>query len=157
KLNPGDKGKQQRPKITDMTFLQLWDELRDLERRLNIPVPLGRLTAEELGARKVLLQKRRDDLTSPVRGQIHQEEAVSFACFGFTLVGIPLGIRVHRRETNVGIALALVLVSVYYSFILLGKALDTRPEFAPHLIVWLPNFFFQATGAVLLWRANRGV
>jgi len=146
-----------RPKISDMTFLQLWDELRDLERRINRVEPLRNLSAEQLKAKKREWQMRRKDLTSVVRVQIHQQVAFSFACFGFTLIGIPLGIRMHRRETNVGIAVALVLVAIYYSFVVLGKALDTRPEFAPHLIVWLPNFIFQAVGAVLLWRANRGV
>jgi len=155
-LNPKFERGSQTPQISEMTFSQLLAELHDLEQRMARPVPLPKLSSPELKARKLEWQKQRQDLTSPVRVQIHQQVAFSFACFGFTLVGIPLGIRVHRRETNVGIALALVLVVIYYSFVLLGKALDTRPEFVPHLIVWLPNFIFQAIGAVLLWRANRG-
>ena len=155
-LKSKEKGNE-RPRISDMTFLQLCDELRQLERGMSMPEPLRNLSAEQLEAKKREWAKQRQDLTSPVRVQIHQQVAFSFACFGFTLVGIPLGIQVHRRETNIGIALALGLVAIYYSFILVGKSLDTRPEFAPHLIVWLPNFIFQAVGAVLLWRANRGV
>ena len=142
--------------INDMTFAQLRAELRDMERRFSLP-PAANLTKVQARELMLKIRKTRDDFTTPIRVQIHRQWAASFACFGFTLLGIPLGIRVHRRETNVGFFIALILVLVYYGLLLVGMGLDTRPEFAPHLIVWLPNFLFQAVGAVLLWRANRGI
>ena len=144
-----------KPKISDMTFWQLQDELRDLEQRFSLPPAAS--APSELQAQLREVAKQRTDLTEPIHVEMHRQIAFSFACFGFTLIGIPLGIRVHRRETNVGVAMALVLVLIYYSFVILGESLSARPEFAPHLIFWVPNFIFQAVGAVLLWRANRGI
>jgi lipopolysaccharide export system permease protein len=143
-----------RPGLSDMTFLQLWNELLVVEKRFSLPLA-RKLTANELRAAKQQLVKERADITTPIRVHIHRQAAFSFACFGFTLVGIPLGIRVHRRETNIGIAIALMLAGIYFSMILLAQSLDTKPQYAPYLIVWIPNFVFQAVGAVLLWRANR--
>ena len=144
------------PKISDMTFGQLRNKLQELEN-LNLAPPVGTNSPAAWRDQLASLRRQQKDFTEPVRVEMHRQIAFSFACFGFTLVGIPLGIRVHRRETNIGVALALVLVVVYYAFIMLGESLSSRPEFYPHLILWLPNFIFQAVGVGLLWRANRGL
>lgn len=149
--------RQPATKISDMTYRQLWRELRELNQRLIHAPALPRGSSAELRVHQRELEQNRAELTSPLRVQIHRRVAFSFACIAFTLVGIPLGIRSHRRETTFGIALALLLVMVYYSFFILGSALDLRPEYSPHLLLWLPNFIFQAAGAVFLWRANRGL
>ena len=143
--------------LSDMTFHQLRQKLRELEQLSGRGQPVAPATSDELREQKRRLETMKADLTMPVRVQMHRQAAFSFACIGFTLVGIPLGIRAHRRETSIGIAMALILVLIYFSFIFLGQSLETRPELAPHLILWLPNFIFQAVGAVLLWRADRGI
>lgn len=155
-LKPVSKAHEE-PKLSEMTFLQLQSKLRELEEADRKSLPVEIKGPEELRAELRRPEPMKGDLTMPVRVQIHRQISFSFACIGFTLVGIPLGLRAHRRETSAGVAMAIVLVLIYYSFIILGQSLETRAEFAPHLIVWLPNFIFQAAGAVLLWRANRGV
>jgi len=157
--NEPSEVKAEKMQLSDMTFRELRAQLRLLESRVRYLGPLPKLPLPPEVAQEKLREIKafREDITLPIRIQIHSKIAFSFASIGFTLVGIPLGIRAHRRETTFGIALALILVVVYYSFFIIGQSLDTRPEFFPHLILWAPNFLFQAIGMVLLWRANRGI
>lgn len=125
----GGTGPERRqPKISEMTLQQLLEEYEEGMR---------------VGIRPY-----------PVVLQIHRQVAFSLACIGFTLVGIPLGIRAHRRETSAGLGIAVVLALVYYAFIILADSWEGLPERRPHWIVWFPNFLFQGLGAWLLWRAN---
>lgn len=120
---------RKRLKISEMTFFQLLTEYYDWRRRGVDP--------------------------TPVAVQMHQQVAFSFASISFTLVGIPLGIRTHRRETTAGMGIAIVLLLLYYGFIVLAQAWETYPNRHPELLPWLPNILFQVVGALLLWRANR--
>lgn len=116
---------------------------------------LSEMTHRQL--RIELDRARREGLADgPVIFHLHRQMASSFACFGFMLVGIPLGIRAHRRETSVGLAMALGVAMVYYLLHAVAQSLENRPEFYPHLLNWLPNFLFIALGGGLFWRANRG-
>jgi lipopolysaccharide export system permease protein len=137
----------ERVRLSNMTFRQLQNERVRVEQKL----ALANQAQNAAEARK-----NRDEFVTPIRVHMNWQVAFSFACFGFTLIGIPLAIRVHRRETNIGFAIALGLVLVYYTFLLTGQSLATRPALYPHLIVWLPNFIFQLVGGILLWRANKG-
>jgi len=150
----GGTGGGSKPGVSDMTFLQLRESLKDLDRRMNVPAP--RASPETLRAFERKLRQQRDDITEPIRVQIHRQLAFSFACFSFTLIGIPLGIRVQRRETNIGVAIALGLVAVYYAMLIVASSQSNHAELAPHLWMWAPNLLFQGIGALLLWRANRG-
>lgn len=156
-VNPNVREKKTaKAKASQMTFVELRELIREAETLQQTPPPAG-LSPEEMKAWVTQWQKRAEQTISPMWVQLHRQLAFSFACFGFTLIGIPLGIRVHRRETNVGFFMSLILVGVYYGLLMAASALDRRPEFLPHLLIWLPNFVFQGVGMVLLWRANRGV
>lgn len=148
-----DRSDQRRkPKISHMTWSQLQTELDiRMSAEETMAQSAANLPAATAGAEAA--NRKKVEIVTPVKVQIHHQIAFSFACFSFALVGIPLGIRSHWR--NIG--LSLLLLTLYYAFPIFVQSLEARPEWRPELIIWLPNFLFQGLGCFLLWKANRGI
>jgi lipopolysaccharide export system permease protein len=142
-------------KMNEMGIFQLREEARRIEQSFAATNTLAGLSAEDLRARQKSAREPLAQLLSPLQVEMHHQIAFSFACLGFTLIGIPLGIRSHRKETSIGVAVALVLVLVYYSFFIFASAIATKSQYHPWIFCWIPNFLFQLVGGFLLWRVNR--
>ena len=79
--------------------------------------------------------------TMPYDVQIQSHASLAVACISFTLIGVPLGIRSHRKETSIGIALAVGLVAVFYTFMgipiaRIADRTNRRNLIAAALAVW---------------------
>ncbi len=79
----------------------------------------------------------------------------SLAVLSLALIGIPLGIKVSRRETSANFGVAVGLTLTYYLMTVLIKGLDRFPELRPDLLLWLPNLLFIAAGVWLMTRIER--
>jgi lipopolysaccharide export system permease protein len=122
-----------------MTYAELQAEKARVEA---LPVPPG---AEKQHARDLM----KVDLT------IQDKMNLALAVFSFALIGIPLGIKVSRRETsaNLGVAVSLAL-GYYFTTVMVGW-LDRHPEYRPDLLLWLPNIAFLTMGTWMLRRLDR--
>jgi len=80
---------------------------------------------------------------------------LSLAAFSFALIGVPLGIKVSRRETSANLGIALLLVLGYYLLTVVVKWLDRHPEYRPDLLLWAPNLIFLALGVWLFRRIEK--
>jgi lipopolysaccharide export system permease protein len=87
--------------------------------------------------------------------ELSKRYSFSLACLTFALVGIPLGVTAHRRETSSGFALSLITATAYLVFIILADTLNDKPEAMPHLLMWVPNVLFMGIGGWLFYRLSR--
>ena len=78
--------------------------------------------------------------------------ALSFGCFVFAIVGIPLSIKTHRKDTAGGAVMSLLCIFAFYGVVLAVDSLDDVAAVRPHLIIWLPIIFGSGVGALLLHR-----
>lgn len=79
----------------------------------------------------------------------------ALAALSFVIVGIPLGIKVSRRETSANLGVAVALALGYYFLTVMVGWLDRHPEYRPDLLLWAPNLIFIGLGIFLFSRVDR--
>jgi lipopolysaccharide export system permease protein len=126
-----------RQKLPWMTYGELRSEKARLERE---PVKAG---GEWQRGREIM------NVSLTIQDKINWALAV----FSFTLVGVPLGIRVSRKETSANLAVAVLLALAYYLFVVIIGWLN--PWLRPDLLLWVPNIVLLSLGAWLLGRVDR--
>jgi LPS export ABC transporter permease LptF len=92
---------------------------------------------------------------SASRTEINKRFSFPFSCLAFALIGVPLGITAHRRETSIGFAMGLIVAVTYFLFVIIGDTLRSNPTVHPELLVWFPNVLFLVLGAFLFRRLAR--
>ena len=86
---------------------------------------------------------------------LHQRSSFPFACLFMALVGVPVGLATHRGKKAWVFVLTLVIVFLYYSIFLIGKALIKSDFCSPMFGVWLPNYFLIVIAFVSNWMVSR--
>jgi LPS export ABC transporter permease LptF len=92
---------------------------------------------------------------SASRTEINKRFSFPFSCLAFAIIGVPLGVTAHRRETSVGFAMGLIVAVSYFLFVIIGDTLRSNPHVHPELLVWFPNVLFLFLGAILFRRLAR--
>lgn len=92
---------------------------------------------------------------SASRTEISKRFSFPFSCLAFALIGVPLAITAHRRETSMGYLMSLVVAFFYFLFTILADTLRGNPSVRPDLLVWFPNVLFLGLGAFLFRRLAR--
>ncbi len=86
---------------------------------------------------------------------LNEKGALALAAFSLTLLAIPLGIRVSRKETSANLAVAVFCALGYYFLTVMVGWLGRHPELRPDLLLWIPNLVLLAVGGTLFWRLDR--
>jgi lipopolysaccharide export system permease protein len=133
-----------RPTLRQKLQWMTWSELH---------AELGRRELKPAGDAEQQRQKDRDVMQ--VKLVIQDKLTTAFAVISFALIGVPLGVRVSRRETTAGLGLATGLALGYYFLTIMVGWLSRHPEYRPDLLYWVPNAVFLALAVRLFRRLER--
>ncbi len=114
---------------------------------------LDRLNAEERLAR--MTDKERVAQVSATKTEMSKRFSFSLASFAFALIGVPLAITAHRKETSVGFLISLGVAVTYFFFIIIANSVRENPAWHPEILMWVPNVLCLGLGSWLFVRMSR--
>jgi lipopolysaccharide export system permease protein len=123
---------------------------------------IGSMTAGEL-LERLKEEERRSHMTekdrmaeiSAARTEVSKRFSFSLASFAFALIGVPLAITAHRKETSVGFLLSLAVAISYFFFIIMANGVRENPVWHPEFLMWVPNVLCIGLGGWLFARMSR--
>lgn len=140
----------------DFHFFELLSEIRLAKADVRDPQAAAERRAREGRAKGAvakelkLVKKTLKSQLSNLRTEFQKRLVFAFASICFVLVGVPLGIRAQRRESSIGIAIALVTALGYYLVVILMTSLEKNYAVRPDLLIWLPVVLCAALASYLI-------
>jgi lipopolysaccharide export system permease protein len=121
-------------RVKDMSLGELFNKIRTMK-----PDEAEDLHAFAVGRMKMAVE-------------MNKRLVLSCSCLAFMFIGIPFGIRSHRKESSIGIGLSLGLVFFFYLFVLMAEQLVDKPQLHPDMLVWLPVLVAVVLGGIMIHR-----
>lgn len=100
-------------------------------------------------------RKKHAAAQSSARTEVGKRFSFALASLAFALIGVPLAITAHRKETSIGFLLSLATAFVYFFLIILVDTVRNNPAARPEYLIWAPNLIFIGIGAWLFFRLSR--
>ena len=132
----GDGGKKGTPRRR-VKDLPTWELVRETIFAARVP-PFDKAAKKEL---------------SRAKAEIANRFSLAVACFCFVIVGIPLGLQSHRKQSSAGLALAMTVAGAFYFFCITAESLAKNPAFHAHWLPFVPIALCLVM-SVLLTRRN---
>ena len=87
--------------------------------------------------------------------ELQKKFSIPFSCLLFGLIGLPLGLMVKTRARSWGIALSVIVFTLYYVLLSSADSLGETGAVNPVLAMWVPDIVLAAATVVLIWWAAR--
>ncbi len=145
------EGQGENPRITVSKEMEFSiDYGKNFNKIHLVSMPRAMTLNELFGATRFFLRNNRD--TTHLKVELNQRIALGLSPIAFLLLGLPLAIRTSRRETSINLFLSVILAGVYFISIMIFQAFDSKPQYRPDLLLWIPNILYQAVGIYFLFK-----